>query len=435
MFHNSLHRFVDIVVIGIVVVMFIATTTTTTSPLFVMADDLSTPYVFTTYRVNISALPNNIDSDISGFVILHTKVDSDDDSESSYLGYAGMIQNVETNLTATSCTVDNGCGVHVHSGTSCYNTTTQGGHYYNNITLDKDPWSEERYFTVNGTSTFSGVLDIGAADIGGRVFLGTYRYVAFCNSIMMCTVYLIFKYSLLCANHYLYVFRVFQPKVHSENGTRIGCGVIEKVDDDDNSILSTMTNELSNSNATSQVSVLTLNDSIVCYFGLAINLEPNLSSYLNRDVGTNCNYTNGCGVHIHNGTSCTNTTTQGGHYYGSGIVDPWLKTMYYTTDEYGDAYFTGCVETGISDPSSFNNRPFIVHADNGSRVSCGLLQSPSTISGLPPSPSSARPPSMARPPSSALPPSRESTTSHASTVVVTELFGSILFVMIVMMVL
>jgi hypothetical protein len=194
------------------------------------------------------------------------------------------------------------------------------------------------------------------------------------------------------------VVRSYLSTVHSENGTRIGCGIIEEVDDGD-SMLSTVTNELADSNVAGQVSVLTLEDSIVCYFGLAISLEPDLVSLLNPDPflpGTDCNFTNGCGVHIHNGTSCANTTTQGGHFYGSDIVDPWKYTMYYTTDLYGDAYFNGCVATGISDPSSFNERPFIIHANNGSRVSCGLLQAPSSGSGgsgLPPSPSMARPPS------------------------------------------
>jgi hypothetical protein len=119
-----------------------------------------------------------------------------------------------------------------------------------------------------------------------------------------------------------------------------------------------------------------VNPGIACYFGLARNLEPNLVSYLNTNqslMGKDCNVTNGCGVHIHNGTSCFNFTTQGGHIYNKAIfpIDPWLRTMYHATDQYGDAYFTGCVETGVP---SFFDHPFIIHSNSGSRVSCGLLK-------------------------------------------------------------
>jgi hypothetical protein len=130
------------------------------------------------------------------------------------------------------------------------------------------------------------------------------------------------------------------------------------------------------SGVTSQVTVHTVVPDIACYFGMARNLEPNLVSFMNKNqtlMGMNCNFTNGCGVHIHNGTSCFNTTTQGGHFYNRVTypVDPWLYTMYHATDSMGNAYFTGCAETG---ESSFSNRPFVVHSNNGTRVSCGLLK-------------------------------------------------------------
>jgi hypothetical protein len=97
-----------------------------------------------------------------------------------------------------------------------------------------------------------------------------------------------------------------------------------------------------------------------------------LVSYL--DGGTNCNFPNGCGVHIHNGTSCYNSTRQGGHYYDQSKVstDPWQYTMYTPTTGSGAAYFTGCVDTGI-EASFFVNRAFIIHSDNGTRLSCGIL--------------------------------------------------------------
>lgn len=169
------------------------------------------------------------------------------------------------------------------------------------------------------------------------------------------------------------------PVVHSKNGTRIGCGPIVKVPVGQGKLLSSSTTNLTKSGVKSDVVVQTIEPDIACYFGGAQNLEPNLVSFLNKNktlMGMNCNFTNGCGVHIHNGTSCFNTSTQGGHYYNSVTypIDPWLFTMYPATDRVGSTYYTGCVETGVP---MFVNRPFVVHSNNGTRVSCGLLNSDS----------------------------------------------------------
>ena len=169
---------------------------------------------------------------------------------------------------------------------------------------------------------------------------------------------------------------LFFAKVHSKNGTRIGCGIIEKIPIGEKTLMKSTTTNLTMSGVSSDVTVHTLQPDIACYFGMARKLEPNLVSFLNKNktlMGMNCNFTNGCGVHIHNGTSCFNTTTQGGHYYNRVTypIDPWLYTMYHATDSMGNAYFTGCAETGESD---FINRPFVIHSNNGTRVSCGLLK-------------------------------------------------------------
>jgi hypothetical protein len=171
--------------------------------------------------------------------------------------------------------------------------------------------------------------------------------------------------------------------VHSQNGTRLGCGVIEavKYDDSTKNLLTSDTSNLTSSGVTSQVTVYTVNNGIACYFGSATKLEANLLSYLNPSMaGPNCNFTNGCGVHIHNGTSCFNRTTQGGHYYNT-VEDPWLLTMYDSTDASGSAYYTGCVETGVL--GNFNNRAFVVHSNNGTRVSCGILAGTPVIAPAP----------------------------------------------------
>jgi hypothetical protein len=163
------------------------------------------------------------------------------------------------------------------------------------------------------------------------------------------------------------------------NGTRVACGVVEKVPATEQ-ILKTTTKNLTSAGVSSTVLLYAVQPDTACYFGTAKNLEPNLVSFLNKNatlMGKNCNVTNGCGVHLHNGTSCFNTTTQGGHYYNKVKypIDPWLYTMYDMTDRNGNGYFTGCVQTGF-EVSRFLRRPFIIHSNNGTRVSCGLLTNP-----------------------------------------------------------
>jgi hypothetical protein len=58
-------------------------------------------------------------------------------------------------------------------------------------------------------------------------------------------------------------------------------------------------------------------------------------------------------------------------------TDPWLYTGYLTTDDDGYATFASCVRTGFdvaSDPELLLGRAFVVHANDGSRVSCGLIE-------------------------------------------------------------
>jgi hypothetical protein len=148
----------------------------------------------------------------------------------------------------------------------------------------------------------------------------------------------------------------------------VGCGLLTKVDD--NELLSTDTESLADSGVTGTATVHKLGTG-VCFFGFSENLEPNLSSFL--FAGPDCDAANGCGVHIHSGYSCDDTMTQEGHFYDADTLDadPWKNAGYLSTDSDGLGYFTDCLETGETD---FADRAFLVHASDGSRVSCGLLE-------------------------------------------------------------
>lgn len=66
----------------------------------------------------------------------------------------------------------------------------------------------------------------------------------------------------------------------------------------------------------------------------------------------------------------------GSHFYGVNVPsDPWSERGYSYTDGDGNAQFAGCVRVGIDlkGGAELEGKPFIIHANDGSRVSCGLI--------------------------------------------------------------
>lgn len=93
------------------------------------------------------------------------------------IGYSGSATGLEANLEAADCTAKNGCGVHIHGGTSCTDKASQGEHYFVNPPVTSDPWTEERYSSdASGKGVFAGSVNIGTDDVVGRAFIGTYPY-------------------------------------------------------------------------------------------------------------------------------------------------------------------------------------------------------------------------------------------------------------------
>jgi len=164
---------------------------------------------------------------------------------------------------------------------------------------------------------------------------------------------------------------LFDETVHAENGTRIACGLLERVDTSET--LATETVPLTDAVAGAGPVVIYPFDGRICFMGSAVQLEPDLVSFLANESSTNCTAKNGCGAHVHEGKDCTNDDTQLGHFYNADELeeDPWALVGYLTTDSAGDAYFVDCLTTLEDD---YDGRAFIVHANDGSRVACGLLE-------------------------------------------------------------
>jgi len=84
--------------------------------------------------------------------------------------------------------------------------------------------------------------------------------------------------------------------------------------------------------------------------------------------------TNGCGVHVHTGTSCAVASEVGGHYFNSSSMttDPWLNIVY-VADNSGSSKGSATVTTGLT-LSELVGRAFVVHElDSGARVGCAVL--------------------------------------------------------------
>jgi hypothetical protein len=120
----------------------------------------------TVYRANINKLP--LGTGPLGYASIFTE------SDSNYVGYAGIVMGLQPNLTAATCNATNGCGVHIQNGNSCRSFLTQGAHYFvNNSVVTVDPWINARYSSDStGKANFQGVLDIGTNKVDSRVFIG-----------------------------------------------------------------------------------------------------------------------------------------------------------------------------------------------------------------------------------------------------------------------
>lgn len=302
------------------------------------------------YVAHITTFPDSDNADVSGVVVVAATADVD-----APLFYGGFVSNLQSNLdgTSTDCSDnENGCGVHIHSGYSCNTTDLQEGHYYED--LDDDPWQTARYSSNDeGYAVFGDLMEIGSSDVEGRAFV-----------------------------------------VHAQDGSRVGCGLLEPIDDDndeDMRIFQALTSPISpdDSSASAQVMVIAnlpapegesddINDRL-CYYGFALDLEVDIVSNAIDGDSTYCTETNGCGTHIHSGTACTDTDTQGGHWYdeeeasdGTVMEDPWLLLGYTETTSTGSAWFGSCVHVGV-DALEAEDLPFVVHNNAGGRVSCGIL--------------------------------------------------------------
>merc|ERR550539_2304562 len=88
------------------------------------------------------------------------------------------------------------------------------------------------------------------------------------------------------------------------------------------------------------------------------------------------------GTHIHSGTTCSNASLVGGHYWDSvngTNPDPWTPAYgaVYSTTAMGNANGEFTLNSGYGFDEN-KDHAVVVHASDGSRVGCGVLQTSKT---------------------------------------------------------
>mmetsp|Transcript_62154 Transcript_62154/g.116269 ORF Transcript_62154/g.116269 Transcript_62154/m.116269 type:complete len:346 (+) Transcript_62154:65-1102(+) len=89
-----------------------------------------------------------------------------------------------------------------------------------------------------------------------------------------------------------------------------------------------------------------------------------------------CTAANCCGVHIHEGMTCSDASAIGGHYWNSTTYteDPWQTIMYNTSMGYPAVTASPiAVITGTSQMDILG-RAMVIHDYEGGRIACGIIE-------------------------------------------------------------
>jgi len=216
-------------------------------------------------------------------------------------------------------------GFHIHTGTTCSDAALVGGHFYTGST---DPWTDIRYSTGScGSSTIKQDMHGFSLTGGSLAMLG----------------------------------RAFV--VHNSAGARVGCGIIQDTTAEyaaiaaypgtagTSTVSGTMIIEDESSGGVSGISLT----------GTLIGLEQSTDG----------------GIHIHTGTTCSEASAVGGHFY-TGSSDPWTGTLW-TSGSAGAAQVSLTMSSfSLLTTNAVNGRALVVHDHAGNRIGCGLIGPTST---------------------------------------------------------
>ena len=281
-------------------------------------------------------------NNVAGILTIYPEIGQD---KSAMLG-AGHFSGIDPACSSGPNTdvSANSCGVHIHVGTSC--TEDAGGHYFNTAA---DPWGAGYYKAESEDGTkytaevaFALMPGTSSADITGKAVI-----------------------------------------VHDYNGGRIGCALLEMP----------MTDQVAAPFGKYFDAAKDLNDTAKQMSGVQIYTTPDNTAidYVLLDVDpacaagpdTNIN-PNSCGIHIHEGSSCSDDAL--GHYYDKTSIDP---------DPWGAGYYEAGVDAdmGVFAAGSFSlkaglsqaditGKTLIVHNHAGGRTHCAPIHAPKGYLGV-----------------------------------------------------
>merc|ERR1712060_220036 len=237
--------------------------------------------------------------------------------------------------------VTNGCGIHVHTGTNCDSASEVGGHYYSD-SLSSDPWAPVVYVaSTDGTSQehqgVQVVTGLSNGDITGRVMV---VHALADGARIACAVI----GTETGAGNRVYVASFSPYPDYAGNLKVVGSMTVVSTSGTDTTATQTLTWNLKGT-------------------------DPACKANAGDDVA------NGCGVHVHSGTSCDVAADVGGHYYSSSLSsDPWAPIVYVTSADGTSVEEAGVpVVTGLS-TSDILGRVMVVHElASGARIACGVI--------------------------------------------------------------
>jgi len=245
---------------------------------------------------------------------------------------------VDKTCTSRDTTISNSCGLHIHSGFSCETDAMVGGHYYDTTKFPEDPWAKgPSYYTVTDTI-------IGQAK--GEV---TIRY----------------GYGVDLSKGRAFV-------LHDRAGVKMACGLLpattDKVALGRIGKYPEYTGDYGD--VKGHIEMTFRGVSVAISYNL-IGVDPNCAT-------PNAGIQNSCGVHIHEGMTCSNATEVGGHYYDPTYLpslqpvpgDPWAKAFYIASGNSAKGMVQ--VEYGYGFSTSAG-RAVVLHDYNGIRVACVLI--------------------------------------------------------------
>lgn len=239
-----------------------------------------------------------------------------------------LLMRYELEGLETNC---KGCGIHIHEGESCEEAA---GHYFNHSlyeSSDDDPWLEAMY-NSNEEGDASNALVVPTGGMGSKV----------------------------TKNHAVVI--------HSQDGTRIGCGVLNNIFNI-NSMEANVGvypgyDNVANKRIapTGTARIMAFEDNVLRLRGTLDGLEPNCIK---------------CGLHIHAGLlSCNTTETIGDHWYEEEEMagDPWVaQKATYTSDAKGHTKFAFYVYNGFDYENNIDH-VLVIHGSDGTRIGCGVIK-------------------------------------------------------------